>query len=372
MPIDRKDRDPPASEPRLSPIIRALRYAGTEAQFGGVLESICQDSAGAGAFTEAVIAGAKLGNPGARRSVRRSHGRVACLGEQKLQVRLTRLGASSRAKDAGRVDLQFSDHNGWVLAVELKLGAAFGHAQLRRYSDAVPVAAIVRELDQLEDERELKQSASWVGVVTWRALLDDLRALPVAEPWRNQWSGLLDVMEADGDFDAGVPALPEVDAQVALMEVAAQPVVDHLASQLEARYRSHSRIAINSLHPKPVRQDRVWAGFAIEAADGPWLYIAIRNLFADNPRLRIYYYPMPGRRAERRLREAHTRIERKGFVLMRNDYRFEKAIAGLGDARAGKPQAAIEEITARLTDLVRSSVFDAEIDELERNWAGSE
>lgn len=333
---DRSDRaaaDRPASEPRLSPVIRALRYAGTEVQFGGALEAICQDPAVATAFAEAVTVRARRGNPAARRAARRPHGQVACLGEQKLQVRLTRLGAATRAKDAGRVDLQFSDHDGWTLAVELKLGAAFGPKQLRRYSELLPVAAIVREPEQLEDESRLKQNTNWVGVATWRTLLDDLRGLPVAAPWREQWTGLLDVMESDGDFDAGVPELPEVDAQVALLDAIAEPIVAHLASELATRYRARARVTMESPYPKPVGQDRVWAGFVTQAAGGPWLYIAIRNLFSDHPRLRILYYPVPGRRAQRMLRDAHARIERKGFVQMSTHYRFEKPIGRLRDAQ---------------------------------------
>jgi hypothetical protein len=89
---------------RLSPVVRALRFAGEEVQFGSVLEALCQDSRLAEAFAAAVFGKSKGGNPVARRRVRRKHGDVSCLGEQRLQVRLSRRGTAARAKDAGRVD----------------------------------------------------------------------------------------------------------------------------------------------------------------------------------------------------------------------------------------------------------------------------
>jgi len=101
-------------------------------QLGSVLEAVCQDSRVAGALAAAVVAKSKGGNAAARRRVRRKHGDVSCLGEQRLQVRMGRRAAAARARDAGRVDLRFADPGDWRLAVELKLGAEFGYTQLGR------------------------------------------------------------------------------------------------------------------------------------------------------------------------------------------------------------------------------------------------
>ena len=190
---------------RLSPVVRALRFAGEEVQLGSVLEALCQDSRVAEAFAAAVVGGSKGGNAAARRPVRGKHGDASCLGEQRLQVRLSRRGAAARANDAGRVDLRFVDPGDWRLAVELKLGAEFGYKQLKRYATWGPVAAIVRDLDHVVDADELRSNENWVGAVTWRTLLPDLRTLPVTDPWDRDWLSLLEVAESDGDFDEGHP-----------------------------------------------------------------------------------------------------------------------------------------------------------------------
>ncbi len=64
----------------------------------------------------------------------------------------------------------------------LKLGAEFGYKQLKRYATWGPVAAIVRDLDHVVDADELRSNENWVGAVTWRTLLPDLRTLPVTDP----------------------------------------------------------------------------------------------------------------------------------------------------------------------------------------------
>jgi hypothetical protein len=47
--------------------------------------------------------------------------------------------------------LRFSGDEGWRLAVELKLGAKFGHRQLERYADSQPVSTVVRDLSYISD-----------------------------------------------------------------------------------------------------------------------------------------------------------------------------------------------------------------------------
>ena len=351
---------------RLSPVVRALRFAGEEVQFGSVLEAICQDSRVAEAFAAAVANGSKGGNAAARRRVRRKHGDVSCLGEQRLQVRLSRRGASVRAKDAGRVDLRLADPGDWRLAVELKLGAEFGYQQLERYAKWGPVAAVVRDLDHVLDADKLRSNENWVGAVTWRALLPDLRALPVREPWDRDWLSLLEVAESDGDFDQGIPTRPEVDAQRDLLGTIRPLVFEHLVHELRSNYRGNADLAIRGLRALTVTQDRVWAGFVIRGADGAWLYIAIRNLFADHPRLRIDYYTFDDWHARRRLSDAHARIVKRGLKPVKNYYRLDQPVELLRGASAASPDAAIAVISGYLSRLVRAKVFDVEIDRLGR------
>ena len=184
----------------------------------------------------------------------------------------------------------------------------------------------VRDLDHVLDAHELRSNENWVGAVTWRALLPDLRALPVTEPWDRDWLSLLEVAESDGDFDQGIPTRPEVEAQRDLLGAISPLVFDHLVNELRSKYRGSADPAIRGLHARPVTQDGVWAGFVIRGAeDGAWLYIAIRNLFADHPRLRIDYYTFDDWRARRRLSDAYARIVKRGFKHVNNYYRFDTA-----------------------------------------------
>jgi hypothetical protein len=356
--------------PSLSPVTRALRFAGDEVQLGNVLAAVCADSNVARAFCEAVLKRADGGNAAARRAVRRKHEPVSCLGEQRLEVRVSRRLAASRAKDAGRVDLRFGDRAGWLFAVELKLGATFGYKQLERYAGWGPVAAIVRDPLQVPDAPRLKVNSNWVGAATWKALLGDLRNLPVAPAWSSHWFALLDVVEADGDFDLGTPDPPEVRSQTQLLAALAQPVVDHLAETLRATYGKRATKATESLRHGPMGQGRAWSGFDVRADDGPWLYIGIRNLWSPHPRLRVDYYTYPKKdwRAARKLNDAHAKIQRKGFKPVRHYFRFEQPTELLTGATPGQPDAALHVIADLVTTLVRSRVFDVGIDRFDRGY----
>lgn len=214
-----------------SPIVRALRGAGDEVQFGLTLEALCQESAVAKALAYAVIAQSKQGNARAKRAAGRDGGMVTCMGEQRLNARVSRRMARSRA--AGRVDLRFTGDDDWRFGLELKINSPFGHKQLERYAEWGPIAAVVRSFDQIDGLPALKSHASWVGAATWRALLPDLRRLPVSTEWNRDWQALLDVMEDDGDFDEKKPEPREVKAQVDLLNVLAPLLLDHFVTTLE-------------------------------------------------------------------------------------------------------------------------------------------
>lgn len=352
----------------LSPVIRALRFASDEVQLGLVLEAICQRSTVAEAFCNAVIAHAQLGNHSAKRSVRRPHEAITCLGEQRLQARVSRRLARSRAADVGRVDLRFDSGADWKLAVELKLGSGFGYKQLDGYTNWGPVAAVVRDVSQISDLPRLQERDTWVGAATWLSLLEDLRQLPVESAWSSDWVALLDVVQSDGDFDVGIPKPPEIDAQAALLKALAESVVQHLANALRDCYGRKAETAALGLSHGRVSQDRVWAGFDIRAQDGPWLWIGVRNLWSTAPRLRIDYYTYPKSdwRARRRLREAHSGIERQGFVRRRDGFRFERPIEQLAGASSKKTDRALKIITDVVGTLVSHRVFDVEVERVGR------
>ena len=284
--------DPSPRTPR-SPVIRALRGAGEEVQLGLTLEAVCRDPAVAGALAQAVIEKAVRGNPTARRRARRESGRVICMGEQRLDARVPRRMAKTRA--AGRVDLRFVGERNWKLGVELKLNSGFGNKQLQRYASWGPVAAVARSLGQVEDLESLTDDECWVGVATWGSLLPNLRALPISKDWSRDWQSLLDVMEDDGDFDEIKPQPREVRAQVELLMRIAPQILVHFSSRLADLYGDSAESL--ALKATKVRGSRTWTSFGISAFDGPWLWFGVRNLWSRAPLIWVDYYCLQDWRA---------------------------------------------------------------------------
>jgi len=341
----------------LSPVIRALRFAGEEVQFGLVLASVCLDPRVAAAFVDVVIARARYGSPAARRRVRRPRREIYCLAEQQLNARVTRRLSRARTKDVGRVDLKFAGGGGWRLAVELKLNSDFGPKQLERYAEWGPVACIVRNPSKVA---RMTGHPNWIGIVSWDSIVDDLRALPVDPRWLAEWHALLDVMKSDGDFDIEVPDSREAAAQAHLLESVAESLVEHVARELRHVYKTNAEPTASGLKASRVFQSRTWAGVGIDGPDGPWLWIAIRNLWSPAPRVSIDYYPFTDWRAKRRLTAAHARIEsRLGFERRRDTFRMEKPMPHLEHAGAAELEAAVGKILSALVD---ARVFDVEIE----------
>ena len=201
-----------------SVVIRALRLTGDELQLNRVLWALCDDPAVAKAFCESVLRHAEGGTrrldppPADVRSVQHR----ALSG----RVKYRRLRHLAR-KSSDYVDLEFRGDGGWHLQVEIKIDSGFGETQLDRYSAHGPLAAIVRAAGP---EIAPSDRANWVGVVAWRSLLPDLRALPVAAPASRDWQQLLDVMEADGDFASERRLSEEVQATHDLLVAVRDPV----------------------------------------------------------------------------------------------------------------------------------------------------
>jgi len=344
-----------------SPVIRALRFAGEEVQFGLVLAAICLEPAVASAFSDAVIERGHGGNPQARRRAKRRLGDATCLGEQQLEARVTRRLSRSRAQALGRVDLRFTADGDWRFAVELKQNSDFGTQQLERYAKWGPVAAIVRDASKVTVTRD---DPNWVGAVSWGELLEDLHDLPIDPGWSDDWRALLGIMESDGEFDAGIPSSREVQAQSTLLESVSLPLVKHLADELRQIYKSDADVAISGLNASRVRQDRTWAGFAVSGADGPWLWLAVRNLWSAAPLLRVEYYTFTDAWAKRTLKAAHARIQARGDFVKRPDgYRVDKPEPRLADA---DPATALDVMAEIVSFLARSRVFDVDVERLNR------
>ncbi len=107
------------------------------------------------------------------------------------------------------MDLRFDEPSGhFSLLAELKLFSGYGESQLERYLEGLDslaversgLLAVTRDLPQ-EGENEVSDDARWLGSVRWGRVFDDLRALELGDPvLGSAWTGLLDILRADGDF----------------------------------------------------------------------------------------------------------------------------------------------------------------------------
>jgi hypothetical protein len=342
---------------QLSPVIRALRLTGEEVQFGRVLAALCQDSTVAAAFTAAVIKRARGGNAATRRKLKAPTSGIRCVDEQRL--RASRRSLRQRAKDLGRVDLEFSGADNWRLVVEIKLGAGFGEHQIERYMSERPVAVIVRDTSDLPPRGN---RSGWVGAATWESLREDLRDLPVDPSWRPEWLGLLSVMDRDGDFAPNTPdGLPEVIAARDQLADAAPVVLARFCAELERTYGPESKAAVGRLrHSRPSGKRGPWAGFSISTpTDGHWLSIDIRNIWSPAPRLRICQWYPDIRRAKSQIQDAHSRLANKdGFRQLEEGAAFEVPNPDLAGASTATLATAIGD---RLTLLLHAGAFDPDV-----------
>ena len=330
-----------------------------EVQFGRVLAALCQDSAVAKAFTSAVIDRAKGGNAATRRRVRVATSEIRCIEEQRLEARVSRRSLRQRARDLGRVDLDFAGSNGWELVVELKLDAQFGERQVDRYAMERPVAVVVRDAVDLPKRKDQR---GWVGAATWQSLREDLRALPVDPRWRHEWLGLLDVMDRDGDFDSRRPdGAPEVVAARSLFEEIAPDVLGHFRSELERVHGTEASVAVRRLGAtKPYGRQGPWAGFGLSTrGDGVWMFFELRNLWSPAPRLRVWHWHFGDWRSRRTAREAYARLaDKRGFRELRDGAVFEEPTPAL--ATAGGPEL-LAVIGERVTGLVAARAFEPDV-----------
>jgi hypothetical protein len=347
------------SSEQLSPVIRALRHTTDEVQFGRVIAAICQDPAVAAAFAAGVLRRAKGGNVAARRRSRKLPDTIRCVEEQRLEARVSRRGLKQRARDAGRVDLDFAGSGGWKMVVELKLGAGFGDKQLERYGEEGPVAAVVRNRVHVP---VLRDHPGWLGAAIWRELLPDLEDLPVEPRWRPEWLQLLRVMDIDGDFATAAPdGLPEVVEARKRLETAAPAVLDGFRADLTRVYGPTAEAAVRRLrHTKPYGKRGPWAGFGLATpGEGAWVFFEIRNLWSPAPRLRLWHWHWADWRSRKAARAAYPRLRSNdGFRQLPDGAVFELPLPELANARG---DVIAHVLKKRLAELVDADLFDVDV-----------
>ena len=185
-------------------LLRAVRRRGDEAQFTQVIAGVATAEPGfAGALAHALVAAAPhedqvqdaLGSAGVPST-------LMCRAEETVRT--------AGGVNKGRVDLLFHTRNfDFRLLVELKLASSYGPDQVQNYLDALDgmggprgLLAVTTNVPGVGEPPAGRPW--WFGSLRWRAILQTLRGLRLADPLGEQWRTWLDIMEADGDFGMSI------------------------------------------------------------------------------------------------------------------------------------------------------------------------
>lgn len=169
----------------------------------------------------------------------------------------------------GRVDLEFKDMtSGWRVLVELKIEAGYGFDQIERYlrcldpdDKQLVLVSITRDVPKYGDP-SIEGRPNWAGSLAWSAIVEELRALPVADPsLAIQWPLLLDVVEDEGSMGVTKvkPELlrtwadfPKARAHaVAFMEGLRAPLLVALQEALEPAFPDLDLVGRAAVSPTP-------------------------------------------------------------------------------------------------------------------------
>lgn len=298
-------------------IVRALRFRGDEVQLGRALHAICQqDETVAEAFVIGVLSHAAMGPDGtqAARFAERIPHRVLCQGEREL-FEVRRGHARDSARLAGRVDLYFTDEKKWQLAVELKIDSPLGPEQCERYLRArKPLVVITRDPTAVPAPKVgAKSGAGWLGAVSWSALKPDMEGLPLVGSDKEIWLELLEIMDQDGDFDQRrPPKKKELQRDIDIVDRVQSSVVDSFRNATVKRYRRNGRELAETMKAYSVHYGG-HASFAIKTDEGTLVEIVLRHSSTPSPVIAVTWFPPEKRSAMRSLREAHERLESRGF-----------------------------------------------------------
>ncbi|OAI38496.1 hypothetical protein AYO39_00995 [Actinobacteria bacterium SCGC AG-212-D09] len=355
----------------MTSLIRALRYRTDEVQLGRALLAICEDDQQvAFEFVSQVLrlAAHDQGAP-ARRACRKLgtlSPPVRASGQARLFAQVGRRDLRGRLP-LGIVDLDFRAPGTWRLLVELKIDAAFGEDQLRRYLESrTPLVAIIRSLPTGPTLNKLADpgARNWLGVITWEDLLPGLKALPIQNGReRANWRELLRVAsQQDGDLSATRPPRGKAgrDARKALSD-ALPGIHKRLAATV---VRKHGRVAGAALKEfvGPAEQ-QTWAGLEILIRPSRrWVWIELENANNRTPLLSVRWLAPRG--ASVRMKEAVAALERGGFEREHGDFVHETALQVKGEHEL--VPSVVDAVVKDLRTLVSAGTLNEELARLRK------
>ena len=277
-------------------LVRALRFQNNEVQLGRALHLLCQEPPVARAFLEAVLANRVCLGEEAPRAIDLPD-EIECVDEARLFAANSAGLARRRLKELGRVDLSFRGPSGFVLVVELKLGANFRQSQIEDYVAAgQPVVAIVRDAAKALETVDPRLGELWLGATSWESIACLLHQLPLADGnARRLWTTLVDVLEQSGELASNVQRRQASSESVALLEDIRPVISDLLDDEFRRRYRRAPPEAMAWHAP---RAGRRWAWLELRAHNETMLEIGAREGETSAPIMHVQWCEPSGRRAK--------------------------------------------------------------------------
>jgi hypothetical protein len=299
---------------------------------------------------------------------------IACVDQERFSTTVRR-GRKKEVFSAGSADLAFVGvGDAFRLLVELKINAALDERQLERYlNSGWPVLVLARDPDKLV--KKTVPHKHWLGVLPWTAVLPGLRDLRLPQPVSAQWHLLLDVMEAEGDFD---PARPRTSAELKeaakWLEGESDRLVNSLRGEIERRrgYGGNRKAFAERVSVVAPRAGRYWAtlGFAVPPDGERAIWVRLRWLRSTAPGAAVVWNRAPARWGMKaQLDQAHARLVKSGFVADQKALSYTRPLQVILGARSESASARVELTSAiedALREIVRSGVLSADIRSFER------
>lgn len=232
-------------------LLGALRRPGDEVQLTSAVAAVaaCEPRFAAG-LADLLVGAAVKHQPAARADLMLPVPETLTCRDESPAGRSAQ-GLLRRSKSLGRVDWLFTAED-FHLAVEVKLGAPFGHEQMHRYARGLPdvtrrgVLALTQRVPTHGEPDP--DTPGWLGTVLWEQVLPsfgDLTAYIRDPDLGRQWHLFLEVLSSPGDvgldpldWESLAQELPGNRGRkrtARLLELVSRPLLDSLRDLLKAR-----------------------------------------------------------------------------------------------------------------------------------------
>lgn len=332
-------------------LLRALHRDRDERQWQRVLRhALEQDFANVRAFAEGVLHSASKDPTSHRRALNHVESlppKLLVSSEQRLH---RTAGRGSRALGSADLMLRSAGAEDWIVLVELKLMAGYGHQQLARYLEhGRPVLAVVCRRGAATAQ-EVSQHPGWLGEAEWQDLVPTLRGFSWprggGEMWLAMLEGMRSVFNDPPSFEEEIHREHDLARRL-------QTPLDERVRSLVAAHVSLGRAALvmTELHDEGDESDQVTLVVTSGPADEADEALLVSPLY-EGPELRMDVWWVDARTATSRprsLRELH----RDGFEVSGKDSAHVEITISPGEIEATDDvTAALEAITPALERVI--------------------